>query len=331
LRLLSGNLFLFYIFVVMRNYSWLFILLANYCQAQVLGCTDVKSKNYNPKATQNDGSCVYKNEKIQLTSLSLLNEKLVETSGLIHWNNKFWTHNDDTDTHLYALDTLDGHILETYDLPNVTNTDWEEISQDDNYLYIGDFGNNAHGNRTDLHILRVEKNSLLNRNPQIDYIKFTYPNQIDFFIKKANRTDFDCEAFVVTQDSIFLFTKEWNSKKTTIYALPKMPGDYTAQKKESYDVEGLITAANYIASKNKLVLSGYTKGGQPFLYLFYDFVGTDFFSANKRKLKIKPKFQQIEGISSTDGIHYYISSEHLQFLTIDDLQKLQMIDLSSFF
>jgi hypothetical protein len=256
---------------------------------------------------------------------------LVETSGLIHWNNRLWTHNDDTDTHLYALDIIDGHILETYDLPDVTNTDWEEIAQDENYLYIGDFGNNAHGNRTDLHILRIEKKSLLSRNPQIDYIKFKYPNQIDFFIKKANRTDFDCEAFIVTQDSIFLFTKEWKSKKTTIYTLPKTPGDYTALQQETCNVKGLITGANYIATKNKLVLSGYTKGGQPFLYLFYDFVGTNFFSANKRKLKIKPKFQQIEGISSVDGINYYISSEHLQFLTIDDLQKLQIINLSSFF
>jgi hypothetical protein len=315
----------------MRNFIILFILLANYGQAQVLGCTDIKSKNYNPKATKNDGSCVYKSEKIELNSLSLLNEKLVETSGLIHWNNRLWTHNDDTDTLLYALDIIDGHILETYDLPDVTNTDWEEIAQDENYLYIGDFGNNAHGNRTDLHILRIEKKSLLSRNPQIDYIKFKYPNQIDFFIKKANRTDFDCEAFIVTQDSIFLFTKEWKSKKTTIYTLPKTPGDYTALQQETCNVKGLITGANYIATKNKLVLSGYTKGGQPFLYLFYDFVGTNFFSANKRKLKIKPKFQQIEGISSVDGINYYISSEHLQFLTIDDLQKLQIINLSSFF
>ncbi|MEO8235531.1 MAG: hypothetical protein ABI549_08975 [Flavobacterium sp.] len=76
--------------------------------SQTLGCTDVLAKNYNSKATINDGSCVYKNEAINLTNTFVLNQKLKETSGLIQWNNRLWTHNDDTDTNLYALDTING-------------------------------------------------------------------------------------------------------------------------------------------------------------------------------------------------------------------------------
>ncbi|MEO8515962.1 MAG: hypothetical protein ABI426_04420 [Flavobacterium sp.] len=33
--------------------------------SQISGCTDVNAKNYNPKAVLNDGSCVYKEEKIK--------------------------------------------------------------------------------------------------------------------------------------------------------------------------------------------------------------------------------------------------------------------------
>jgi hypothetical protein len=40
--------------------------------------------------------------------------------------------------------------------PEVSNKDWEDISQDRSYFYIGDFGNNALETEK-THILRVEK------------------------------------------------------------------------------------------------------------------------------------------------------------------------------
>ncbi|MEO8515963.1 MAG: T9SS C-terminal target domain-containing protein [Flavobacterium sp.] len=254
-----------------------------------------------------------------------------ETSGLIHWNNRLWTHNDDTDTNLYALDTLTGTILETYELPNVTNTDWEELSQDDTYFYLGDFGNNASGNRKDLHILRIEKNTLLKRQPKIDTIAFSYDNQHDFTKQRANTTDFDCEAFVVTQDSLYLFTKEWHTQQTSIYTLPKVPGNYKVYKKESYDVKGLITGAAYLESKKIIALCGYTKTGRPFLYLLSDFKGYNFFSGTKRRLKLQSRFCQIEGIATIDGTHFYLTNEKLHFAVINTPQQMEVLDLSQFF
>lgn len=298
--------------------------------SQTLGCTDVLAKNYNSKATINDGSCVYKNATINLSTSFSLTEILKETSGLIHWNNRLWTHNDDTDTNLYALDTINGKILETYNLPNVTNTDWEEISQDKNYLYIGDFGNNASGNRRDLHILRIEKKTLLAKNPVIDKIEFQYSNQTNFARQFANKTNFDCEAFVVTQDSIYLFTKEWKTKQTTIYSLPKMPGKYIAQQKEAYNIKGLVTGATYLNSKNILALCGYTRKGKPFVNLFYDFKENNFFEGNKRKIKLKTRFLQIEGISTNDGLHYYITNEHLKFVLANSPQEMHLLDFSKY-
>jgi len=299
--------------------------------AQVLGCTDVLSKNYNPLATINDGSCVYKKKSIEPVFSVVLDNKLQETSGLVKWGDFLWTHNDDTDTNLYALDTLSGAILKTYHLNKVVNTDWEEIAQDNEYLYVCDFGNNYKGNRTDLHILRIEKNSLLLNQPKIDTIAFHYSNQTEMKTQNSNRTDFDCEAFVVTKDSLYLFTKQWRSKNTSVYTLPKTPGNYVANFKKNYAIKGLITGATFVEDKKIVVLCGYNKKLKPFVYLLYDYKGNNFFSANKRKIKLKLPFHQIEGIATSDGLNYYLSNENFSRKPIiSNLQKMHLFDLSVF-
>jgi hypothetical protein len=90
----------------------------------------------------------------------------------------------------------------------VKNTDWEEISQDSSYIYVGDFGNNYQGNRTDLHILRIEKKSFLLNQPIIDTISFSYSNQTDFIFKKktppiltAKLLSFPKTAFICLQSN----------------------------------------------------------------------------------------------------------------------------------
>ncbi|MFY8077129.1 MAG: hypothetical protein ACOVMJ_00980, partial [Flavobacteriales bacterium] len=118
--------------------------------------------------------------------------ELLETSGITRFQQGLVTHNDNSDEQLYVIDTLNGAILQTFSLNGTSNFDWEEITQDSLYLYIGDFGNNA-GSRTDLHILRIEKSSLLEGMPAIDTIAFAYEDQTDFTPSNQN-TAFDCEA-----------------------------------------------------------------------------------------------------------------------------------------
>ncbi len=183
--------------------------------------------------------------------------QLLETSGLTYWNNLLFTHNNNDDLKIYAIDTTNGSITNSYNLNGTANIDWEEISQDENYLYVGDFGNNSSGNRTNLKILRIEKSSILNNNLKIDTINFSYANQTDFTATAANKTDFDCEAFIVTTDSIYLFTKQWNTNQTSLYALSKTPGTYNAMYKNSYDVQGLVTGATLLENKKLVVLCGY--------------------------------------------------------------------------
>lgn len=306
-------------------------LFGNGCLYAQLGCTDPLATNYNSEATVNDGSCVYNNVTEAPETIITLEDTLDETSGIIAWNGQLLTHNDDADTDIYAIDALDGTISDTYSAGVEENTDWEEIAHDNDYIYLGDFGNNNNGNRTNLHIIRVSKSELLSGVPDADCIEFHYKDQNDFSPKGGNNTNFDCEAFIVGQDSIYLFTKRWVDKKTSIYSLPKVPGNYTAQLKGTYNINGLVTGGTYIEDKRLIVLSGYSSILQPFVYLLYDFEGSDFFSGNKRKIQLSAFLHQTEGIATTNGTHYYVTNERfMQAPGINIDQKLHYYDLSEY-
>lgn len=312
----------------MLKFFLLFITTISVSYGQISGCTDPLSKNYNPAATINDGSCQYKSLKIKPEYSIRLSDSIQETSGLIAFDGLLWSHNDDHDTTLYGLDSL-GKIRKKVIL-NTINHDWEEISQDTTYLYVGDFGNNFRGNRTDLNILKIEKKSFLEGNPVIDTISFSYADQTDFTAQKGNTTNFDCEAFIVIRDSIYLFSKQWSSSKTSIYVLPNQPGKQIAQYKETLNTEGLVTGATYLESKKRIVLCGYSKTGKTFLYLLYDFKEHNLLSGNKRKIDLKLPFHQIEGIATRDGLHYYVTNESLVRKPILNVpQQIHYFDLSA--
>lgn len=313
----------------MKTLTFLLFLIFISANAQTKGCTDALSKNYNPMAVENDGSCLYKNLKVRPGYSIKLSDSIKETSGIVAFDNLLWTHNDDHDKTIYGLDSV-GKIQKKIILDKVTNHDWEEISQDSSYLYIGDFGNNYSGNRDDLHILKIEKRSFLEGTPIIETIRFKYADQNNLNLKKHNTTNFDCEAFIVSKDSIYLFTKQWESTKTTIYALPKQSGNYVAKPKSTLNVKGLVTGATYIEDKKLIALCGYSKMGKSFLYLLYDFKNHDFLSGNKRRIELGISFHQIEGISTKDGLHYYLSNESLvRKPVLNTPQQIHYFDLSA--
>ncbi|KUJ61655.1 hypothetical protein AR687_12000 [Flavobacteriaceae bacterium CRH] len=313
----------------MKFIALIFFLVFTSTYAQLKGCTDILSKNITNSATINDGSCVYKKIKIKSDYSIKIDNTIKETSGLVSFANLLWTHNDDHDKTIYGLDSL-GKIQKKIILNTVTNHDWEEIAQDSSYLYIGDFGNNYSGNRTNLQILKIEKESFLEGNPKIENISFAYSDQTDFNLRKPNTTNFDCEAFIVSKDSIYLFTKQWQSSKTNIYALSKQSGNHVAKLKDSLDVKGLVTGAAYLEDKRLIALCGYSKIGKPFIYLLYDFNNHDFLSGNKRKIDLQLSFHQIEGIATKDGLHYYLTNESLVRKPLLNVpQQIHRFDLSS--
>lgn len=294
--------------------------------AQVPGCTDPLATNYNAGATANDGSCVYAVTTVSTSSV-VLDNSMSETSGLLRLNNFLWTHNDNGDVNLYAIDTTNGSVAQTCMLTNVTNIDWEEIQQDDNFIYIGDFGNNQNGDRTDLRILRIDKLNFCS-NALVDTIAFAYEDQTDFTPTGNENTDFDCEAFIVSDDSIFLFTKQWNALQTTVYALPKTTGSFIAKKKNTYNVNGLVTGAAYLKDNGLVALCGYSSLLQPFVFLLYDFNNDEFFSGNKRRLELSLPFHQVESIASNDGKIFQLTNE--AFSPVSVAAKFHVLDLQPY-
>lgn len=311
--------------------SFLLLIVLVGCNSSEKGCTDPAANNVDTEATENDGSCTYDPVWVTPELQFQLDEKVHETSGLILWDGELWTHNDNTDTRLYVLDTFTAAIKREYLLEGVVNTDWEEIAQDSEFIYVGDIGNNGSGNRTDLQILRVEKASLKSGNLSIDTISFNYSDQYDLSAAPPNQTEFDCEAFVVFSDSIYLFTKQWVTGHTTLYALSKFPGNHIARKISTFDIQGLVSGATSLEHERLVVLSCYTGLIQPFLCILYDYRGNDLLSGNKRRINLSLPFHQVEGVATTDGYKYFVSNESYSLPSEGIFpQKLHLVSLEQY-
>ena len=236
-----------------------------------------------------------------------LSSTINESSGLINLDGSLWTHNDSgNQPELYEINKTDGSVLRTVLIQNATNVDWEDLAADSEYVYIGDFGNNS-GSRTDLKIYRISRSDLAFSNSvPAEVINFSYSDQTSWD-PHPNQTDFDCEGFVVFQDSLYLFSKDWVDKKTRMYQLSSQPGTYIAQYRSTFDVQGLITAAEMF-SPEVLALQGYTTLLSPFTWLFQQYTGTDFFLGENIKLNWTNK-AQTEGIAYADSNGVYVTSE----------------------
>ena len=132
---------------------------------------------------------------------------------------------------------MEWRVIQTIRISNASNSDWEDITYDGHYLYIGDFGNNVSGNRTNLRIYKIDFKNVTPTTDNInaEILHFSYENQTDFTRQNANETDFDCEAMVYYNNKIHLFTKQWISNQTAHYTLPDFPGTHVAQLENIYN------------------------------------------------------------------------------------------------
>lgn len=158
-----------------------------------------------------------------------LSEKLEEISGLELLNDSTLIAFNDggNKSELYLLN-LKGEILRTIDVLDTKNRDWEDIAIDDEYVYIGDIGNNSN-DRENLAILRVKISDILIREEvEAEKIKFSYKEQKSF-PPKEKELFYDAEGMTICNDSIWIFTKD-RSKPfqglSKVYKIPTTPGKY---------------------------------------------------------------------------------------------------------
>ncbi len=248
-----------------------------------------------------------------LSLVSPLVSSVHETSGLIMVDGKLITHNDSGgDPFLYEIDSLTGNVSRTVVVANAFNTDWEDITADNDFIYIGDFGNNS-GSRTDLKLFRVAISDYLstpNDTVYADTTFISYADQTDF-TPSSFQTNYDAEALIAYGDSLYLFSKNWGNGKSYIYTIPKIPGTYSLVKKDSIDSQGQITGATYNAFNNSIMLTGYS-GLNPFVLQISQFTGDGFANGHIVKQSITPPggySYQIESIICHKLDYYYLTAE----------------------
>ena len=259
--------------------------------------------------SSDDGTGSYPTDD-QLVTLTELDKDISESSGIAILGDSLITHNDsDGDPRLYYISQTEADVIEKIPVADAMNRDWEDLAQDAQYVYIGDFGNNS-GNLRNLNIYRVPISSIHADDATAEKTTFGFPDQIRFDYNGANH-NFDCEAMVAMGDSLYLFSKNHADKQTKLYSLPKVPGTYDARLIESFDTDGKITAAALNADASILCLLGYNKQNdnfQPFIWLFYDFPSADFFSGKHQRVNL-PINTQTEGICHQQGNFWLITSE----------------------
>ena len=279
------------------------------------GCTDPLASNYNPLAKQNDGTCVYPNTTINPTVLvSKLSDTLNETSGLAFHNGQWYSHNDGGNPNaIYQLNTLNGSIVSSKFIRNRLNEDWEDLSFNDSFCFLGDFGNN-NGNRKNLKVLKMSNAAIAARagddTLQSEVINFAFADQIDF-TSRSNATPYDVEAMFVWQDSLHVFTKNWVSSYSKHYVMPCKAGNYTLQVRDSIYTNFMVTGAAIHPQSKSISLVGYNGSGSAFLMLLWDYAGNEIFSGNKRKINLGSFFNagQIESIAFKDRSTLYATNE----------------------
>ncbi len=231
-----------------------------------------------------------------------------ETSGLIFYNDRLITHNDSgNEAKLFEIDTNSLQVVREVVVSNAQNVDWEDMAQDELYIYIGDFGNNL-GLRRDLTIYRISKEDYtVSDSVRAEAISFEYEDQEDF--SNNGNSDWDAEALFVLGDELVVLTKQWLAYGTSAYGIPKTPGKYIARKLDEFPINGLVTGATLNPNIGELYLTGHSFTLNPFLIRIKGVTQTTIFTTEMERLNLDIGPAQIEGITYSDNDSYFLSSE----------------------
>ena len=244
--------------------------------------------------------CAKKHIEIEITKIS---KEIDETSALEIINGNFLTLNDSGDDPLLYIFDKNGKILSKNLISGAQNRDWESLASDENFVYIGDIGNNS-GNRKDLKIYITDFKFNL-----IDSVNFNYKSQSKFKKKKKNK--YNAEALVSFNDSLIIFSKNRKTLTTELYFLPKKPGQYSIKPRDSYNVNALITGGDYNPKIDLLALVGYSYSiKKQYLFLFKNFSYKKYKDSVHTKYAIPITNAQIEAIKIINRKTFWLTSEN---------------------
>lgn len=258
-----------------------------------------------------------------------------ETSGLVYVNDTIFSINDSGNTpSVHAFRVSDGAHLHSWTVSNAQNHDWEALTQSATHLFIADVGNNI-GNRSSMDIYRIPKVELNTNSGMLLAQKQTFKfGDLPATGLQVNAHNFDCEAIFYWQDSLHLFSKNWENLWTKHYVLPSIWQDtLLVSPRDSFYVNGLVTDAAIDPVQQMVYLLGYKKelSGlySTFMYRFNNqanlFLDGDY---QRVELGSTLNLAQTEGICISGAASGYLSGEQIVSL-ITIAPKLHRFDLSS--
>ena len=263
---------------------------------------------------------VYQNSYSQkLTKDISLSKKIDETSGLEIVDGQFITHNDSGgDAKIYYLDKK-GKIVFERTLDGVKNNDWEDITKDDQFIYVANMGNNF-DTRKNLSIVKTPINP---SSSEAELIEFNYPEQVKF-TTAYSQSQYDAEALITIDDYLIILTKNKLKKITEIYALPKIAGKYEAKKIGSLNTQSIITGGDYDPETKLLALTGTLLFNE-----YYILKIEDFNLESKKDYKIDMYEipigkTQVEAIKIIDSNTFWITSEDEKSSSSARLMKIKL-------
>ena len=263
---------------------------------------------------------VYQNSYSQkLTKDISLSKKIDETSGLEIVDGQFITHNDSGgDPKLFYLDKK-GKIVFERTLEGVKNNDWEDITKDDQYIYVANMGNNFDTRKN----LSIVKTPIDPSSSEAELIEFNYPEQVKF-TTAYNQSQYDAEALITIDDYLIILTKNKLKKITEIYALPKIAGKYEAKKIGSLNTQSIITGGDYDPDTKLLALTGTLIFNEYYILKIEDF---DLESKKDYKIdmyEIPIGKTQVEAIKIIDSNTFWITSEDEKSSSSARLMKIKL-------
>lgn len=254
--------------------------------------------------------CCQNSGKLQV--LADLPSSLKENSGLAYYGGEHvWAVEDSGGKDdIYAVN-FKGKIKKSFDVKNVENEDWEDLTTDlDGNLYIGDFGNNQNY-RQDLVIYKLP-NPENEKGDKIEAkrIQFDYPEQIAFPPKRT-ALNFDAEAFFHWENSLYIITKNRTrpyTGKALIYKVPDREGTHKAKLVAEFNTcddqnSCSITSADISSDGKRIVLLSYGR-----LWMITDFTFDDFSKGNTKVIDLGLR-TQLEAVCFKDDATILLSDE----------------------
>ena len=246
-----------------------------------------------------------------------LPSSVYETSGLDKVENNLITLNDSGNQPVLYYLNESGELIIERKFSQLQNNDWEDLTVDDEYIYIADIGNNF-DTRKNLRIIKAPSDSSDN---SFEIINFYYPEQEDFSFKQNSK--YDAEGIISVKNKLLIFTKNRAKKITEIYKLPKNPGNYKAELIGEINIESIVTGADYNKKLKLLVLTSTKDFNEYYIHRIKNFNISKLKNLKIDTFKIPIGKTQVESIKIIDKNNFWITSE-AEFMGSPYLYKISL-------